>query len=83
MILEGVCVQKVIAKISGGMTNLNIGSDVMTSSLGIGGGIIKERLRSAGLLKTLKARFEKNMTRHQGIEWVNVQAKLEAQPEKL
>ncbi|MBW7474823.1 DUF4256 domain-containing protein [Paenibacillus oenotherae] len=36
-----------------------------------------------GLLKTLKARFEKNMTRHQGIEWANVQAKLEAQAEKL
>ncbi|WP_236344019.1 DUF4256 domain-containing protein [Paenibacillus plantiphilus] len=36
-----------------------------------------------GLLKTLKARFEKNMTRHQGIEWANVQSKLEAQTEKL
>lgn len=36
-----------------------------------------------GLLKTLKARFEKNMNRHQGLEWANVQAKLEAQPEKL
>lgn len=35
------------------------------------------------LLKTLKARFEKNMNRHQGVEWAKVQAKLEAQPEKL
>ena len=36
-----------------------------------------------GLLKTLKARFEKNMDRHQGLEWANVQAKLEAHTEKL
>ncbi|MGJ3248788.1 MAG: DUF4256 domain-containing protein [Elainellaceae cyanobacterium] len=35
------------------------------------------------LLRTLKARFEKNMNRHQGLEWVKVQAKLEANPEKL
>ena len=35
------------------------------------------------LLKTLKARFEKNMNRHKGLEWANVQAKLEANPEKL
>lgn len=36
-----------------------------------------------GLLKTLKARFEKNMSRHMGLEWADVQAKLEANPEKL
>ncbi|WP_100407755.1 DUF4256 domain-containing protein [Bacillus solitudinis] len=35
------------------------------------------------LLRTLKARFEKNMNRHGGIEWTEVQAKLEATPEKL
>jgi hypothetical protein len=36
------------------------------------------------LRKTLKARFEKNMIRHQGIEWDAVQAKLEASgPDKL
>jgi hypothetical protein len=35
------------------------------------------------LLKTLKARFEKNMNRHKGIEWAKVQAKLEAHPAKL
>lgn len=35
------------------------------------------------LLHILKARFEKNMTRHEGLEWPNIQAKLEAQPEKL
>ena len=32
------------------------------------------------LLRTLRSRFEKNMQRHQGIAWANVQAKLEASP---
>lgn len=35
------------------------------------------------LLGTLKARFEKNMNRHKDLEWARVQAKLEAQAEKL
>jgi len=35
------------------------------------------------LLGTLKARFEKNMNRHNGIEWSKVQAKLESRAEKL
>jgi hypothetical protein len=35
------------------------------------------------LLKALKARFEKNMNRHKGLAWVEVQAKLEANAEKL
>ncbi|HTW57690.1 MAG TPA: DUF4256 domain-containing protein [Terriglobales bacterium] len=35
------------------------------------------------LLKTLKARFEKNMNRHKGLEWAQVQAKLEENAEKL
>ena len=35
------------------------------------------------LLRVLKARFEKNMNRHKGLEWVKVQAKLEANTEKL
>jgi hypothetical protein len=35
------------------------------------------------LLKVLKARFEKNMNRHKGIEWAKVQAKLETNTEKL
>ncbi|HEY1461924.1 MAG TPA: DUF4256 domain-containing protein [Terriglobales bacterium] len=35
------------------------------------------------LLKTLKVRFEKNMNRHQGLAWAKVQAKLEANAEKL
>lgn len=37
----------------------------------------------AELLTTLKTRFEKNMDRHQGIEWVPVQTRLEAHAEKL
>jgi hypothetical protein len=35
------------------------------------------------LLATLKARFEKNITRHKGLAWAKVQAKLEANTEKL
>jgi len=35
------------------------------------------------LLSALKARFEKNMNRHKGLEWSKVQAKLEADTEKL
>ena len=35
------------------------------------------------LLKALKARFEKNMNRHKGLEWAKVQARLDAKTEKL
>jgi len=35
------------------------------------------------LLKTLKARFDGNMTRHRGIQWPKVQAKLETRPDRL
>jgi len=35
------------------------------------------------LLGVLKARFEKNMNRHKGLEWDNAQARLEANTEKL
>ncbi|SDI42049.1 DUF4256 domain-containing protein [Mucilaginibacter sp. P19] len=35
------------------------------------------------LIGILKTRFEKNMNRHTGIEWAGVQAKLEADTEKL
>jgi hypothetical protein len=35
------------------------------------------------LLGALKARFEKNMNRHNGLEWATVQAGLAAKPEKL
>src|SRR5207247_6670768 len=35
------------------------------------------------LLKAVKARFEKNVNRHKGLEWAKVKAKLEASAEKL
>src|SRR5690242_11825904 len=35
------------------------------------------------LLSVLQARFEKNMNRHKGLEWAKVQAKLEANAQKL
>jgi hypothetical protein len=46
----------------------------------------KQKLSSseaATLLKTLKARFEKNKSRHKGIEWQKVEAKLKSSPGKL
>jgi len=39
--------------------------------------------QSEELLRALKARFEKNMNRHNGLEWAKVQTKLEAHTEKL
>ena len=35
------------------------------------------------LLRALKARFEKNINRHKGLEWAKIQTKLEANVEKL
>ena len=35
------------------------------------------------LLHTLHIRFEKNRHRHKGLEWAEIQARLEANPEKL
>jgi hypothetical protein len=35
------------------------------------------------LLGVLQSRFQKNMNRHRGLEWTKVQARLEANPEKL
>ncbi|WP_409305033.1 DUF4256 domain-containing protein [Peribacillus sp. SCS-155] len=39
--------------------------------------------QSEKLLGTLKARFEKNMHRHNGLEWAKVQARIEANTDKL
>jgi hypothetical protein len=39
--------------------------------------------RREELLRALQARFEKNMNRHQGLEWAEVNAKLEADSDKL
>lgn len=35
------------------------------------------------IIRALKARFEKNMSRHRNLEWTKVQAKLEANVEKM
>ena len=35
------------------------------------------------LLEALRIRFEKNMKRHEGLQWASIQAKLEAHPERL
>jgi hypothetical protein len=48
--------------------------------------VMKKKLspsESKELLKILQARFEKNMKRHKGMEWAKVQAKLEANTDKL
>ena len=37
----------------------------------------------AELFRALKARFERNMNRHEGLEWAKVHAKLDAKPQKL
>lgn len=39
--------------------------------------------QSAELINILQSRFEKNKTRHKGIEWSKVREKLEANPAKL
>lgn len=41
---------------------------------------VKERDR---LLETLKARFEDNLSRHKGLKWADVQARLEGKPASL
>lgn len=38
---------------------------------------------ATALIAVLKARFNKNATRHEGITWEDVEKRLEAQPEKL
>lgn len=40
-------------------------------------------LQYAELLSVLRNRFEKNMSRHEGMEWDKVQVRLETNPEKL
>lgn len=35
------------------------------------------------LLNILKDRFEKNMSRHEGLDWAEIEAKLDADPDKL
>lgn len=57
--------------------------------ISLGGFIMKNEKRELSpeqceeLLRTLEARFKKNMNCHKGLEWSKVQAKLEANTEKL
>lgn len=53
------------------MNNLNIGKKKLSPE------------QQQELLRVLKARFEKNSSRHNGLEWNNVHARLEANPGKL
>ncbi|HMC28121.1 MAG TPA: DUF4256 domain-containing protein, partial [Verrucomicrobiae bacterium] len=41
------------------------------------------RGRREEVLRALEARFERNMNRHNGLKWAHIQAKLEANAEKL
>jgi Protein of unknown function (DUF4256) len=45
--------------------------------------VILSKKQREEILGTLEARFKKNMDRHRGLEWAQVQAKLEANTEKL
>ena len=42
-----------------------------------------KKKQTEALLATLKARFEKNMSRHKGLDWEKIQSRLESSPEKL
>jgi hypothetical protein len=55
----------------------------MTKSKTVSGNKELSPKEREGLLTALKARFEKNMNRHKGLEWADVRARLEANPEKL
>lgn len=41
------------------------------------------RTEANALLKTLQTRFEKNMRRHKGLDWAEIQARLQEAPTKL
>jgi hypothetical protein len=50
------------------------------------GGELRQQLSAeqrSALLKTLQARFEKNINRHRGLHWTDVQARLEGIPTRL
>ena len=48
-----------------------------------GGEMVLSAGQRENLLKALKARFEKHMHRHQGVEWAKVEGRLEASAESL
>lgn len=43
----------------------------------------KSKINQSELLLILRARFEKNMNRHKGLDWNKVEEKLKAKPKKL
>jgi hypothetical protein len=45
--------------------------------------LVLSKKQREDLLKALQSRFEKNMNRHQGLEWAKVHTKLEANAEKV
>ena len=45
--------------------------------------MILSKTQREELLKTLHARFEKNMNRHKGLEWTKIEAKLNTNPQAL
>jgi len=45
--------------------------------------VILSKKQREEILATLKARFEKNLQRHQGLAWAQIQVKLEANAERL
>lgn len=55
----------------------------MTSESTSTNGKVLSPEQQAELLGILKARFEQNMNRHEGMKWSDVQARLEAHPDKL
>lgn len=44
---------------------------------------LKRELTKEELFNILKERFEKNMLRHQGLDWIDIRSKLEANPKKM
>lgn len=55
----------------------------MTKEKKVGNSKVLTPEQSEVFINTLKLRFKENMHRHPNIEWADVQAKLEANPEKL
>ena len=49
----------------------------------MGNKITLSKAQQETLLNTLKNRFEKNMVRHKGLDWVKVQVRIAANAEKL
>lgn len=65
------------------MSKNNKGGTNMTKRNKISDKKALSQVQSEELLRVLKVRFEKNMNRHKGLEWAKVQAKLDANTEKL